>query len=257
MTEQQLTPVAKANIAKLLHESDLTTAATWPDRMRGAKDAPIFWTQHAATWHYADVPRDSNYANSPKNPQGDAVQAMQAFTAILKQQPIPAGPVEAGMQLYFNKLAPQNEKVQQFALRFLIHIVADLHQPLHFGYSADHGGNNSEVLWFGDKRNLHNVWDTLLISQSPRSENAYIQHLTEQLNQLSPTELQELADTDPEVWLREAQALLGKIYAWHNTSAILTDDYFVEFGPTVDQQLLKASVRTATILNALFADGGP
>jgi hypothetical protein len=55
---------------------------------------------------------------------------------------------------------------RQIALRFLIHLNSDLHQPLHVGRSEDQGGNKISVNWFDNKTNLHSVWDEKLIGSS-------------------------------------------------------------------------------------------
>ena len=58
---------------------------------------------------------------------------------------------------------------KQLALRFVVHLVGDLHQPLHVGKCCDKGGNDVKVTWFGKPTNLHAVWDLALVDDEQLS----------------------------------------------------------------------------------------
>ena len=60
---------------------------------------------------------------------------------------------------------------KRLALRFTIHIIGDLHQPLHAGRPGDRGGNNVKVTWFGEQTNLHSVWDSGMIDSRQLSHS--------------------------------------------------------------------------------------
>ena len=65
------------------------------------------------------------------------------------------------MQVLKSPDAPRNEK--RIALRFVAHLVGDIHQPLHAGFAEDRGGNSVDVRFNGRKMNLHSLWDTALV----------------------------------------------------------------------------------------------
>ena len=92
----------------------------------------------------ADTIEDGQtYEASKKSATGDAVRELRRFLKVLDGD------------------APKAKKVE--ALKWVVHLVGDLHQPLHVGRGADRGGNKIEVTWFGKPSNLHKVWDDGLI----------------------------------------------------------------------------------------------
>ena len=136
IADTQLSGLARAHIREILGPGEtLDDAANWPDEMRS--DPAIFWQRTASPWHYVTL-NGITYDHAP--PEGDALEALNHFRAVLQ-----------------DPKASLADK--QMALRFVIHIVGDLHQPLHVGKCCDKGGNNVKVTWFGKPTNLHAVWD--------------------------------------------------------------------------------------------------
>ena len=66
---------------------------------------------------------------------------------------------------------------KQIAIKFLVHIIGDLHQPFHVGNGKDRGGNNIRLKWFGESTRLHTVWDTHLINQQNLSYTEFADYL--------------------------------------------------------------------------------
>jgi len=99
---------------------------------------------HASPWHYVNIGDDETYETAQKNPEGDVVEAIQRLTGVLRD----------------SQATPQDKVV---AVKFLVHFVGDIHQPLHVGRHDDQGGNTIQVQWFGAPSNLHKVWDEQLI----------------------------------------------------------------------------------------------
>ena len=148
VAEAHLTEKAKIEIAKILSDPSLANASTWADEMRPNPDF-----QKYSTWHYANMPLDKRYSEHPQSKKGDIVQAIKLCKAKLR-----------------NPNVSKNEKA--FHLRFLVHLVGDIHQPLHVGRGEDRGGNEIKVKWFGKDTNLHRVWDSEMI-------NTYMMSYTE------------------------------------------------------------------------------
>ena len=151
IAEGHLTPAARETIASLLaldHQRSLDRISTWADD----------WSMlHRETkpWHYVDIPITApGYDRARDCATGDCVVAKtEEFLVRLKDR----------------NLAPQ-ERLQ--ALKFVVHFIGDLHQPLHAGENGDTGGNRVPVTYFGEtavygtaRLNLHSLWDTALIER--------------------------------------------------------------------------------------------
>jgi nuclease S1 len=156
LAERHLTPQAKAAIAELLESGEsLADCSTWADEHR--RELP-----KTAPWHYVDAPLDEPRhddrfaAGDPK--KGFIVPKIRELRVTLK-----------------DRSRPIQERRQ--ALRFLVHLVEDLHQPLHVGENHDRGGNDTQVRWFTRGSNMHRVWDTGIIDHAARGENGWLDDL--------------------------------------------------------------------------------
>ena len=116
-------------------------SATWPDAARNDERFAEF-----APYHYLTIYRDNR------------VSEKSALT-VLKKYP----------NILTDLKAPRESKM--LAIRYLIHVVGDIHQPLHIGNEFDRGGNFCQILWQKDparpgvSKNLHSVWDSTLVDQ--------------------------------------------------------------------------------------------
>jgi hypothetical protein len=254
IAEHHLTAASQAAVRELLDGDDLATASTWADEMRNATDNPEFWNRYASTWHYVNLPKGvSDYAAAPHdNDTGDAWQALEAFTAILSDQAVPAGPVRKGLELYFGDLTRDPHAVKAFALRFMVHILGDLQQPLHSGYADDSGGNKVQVTWFGRNTNLHTLWDTQLLENQDLSYLEHARRFENRIAHMPLSDIRQMEQSDPQVWITEARVLLERIYARHTENPALSYEYAAEFTPTVELQLERGGLRTANVLNSIF-----
>jgi hypothetical protein len=239
IAEARLTDAARAAITTLLEDEDLAGASTWADAMRAARDNPEFWSDYAANWHFVNIAPGEDYASSQKNPRGDAYAALQTFVAILVDEPVPAGPVRDGLELYFGKLDTRNIEVRRFALKFLVHILGDLQQPLHSGYASDRGGNSVALSWFGTATNLHSVWDTRLVEYADMSEQQLVRRFSNRIGRTPASDVHYMESAAPLAWIEESRSMLERIYAQHAESTELGRRYTARFVPTVDTQLVK------------------
>lgn len=140
LAEERIDGKTRAEIEQIIGKESLAEAATFADEER-SNPAP-FWQKEASPWHYVTVPAGQNYSDVGAPEEGDAFSALQKFTATLRD--------------------PNASKADKaVALRFVVHIVGDLHQPLHVGDGTDRGGNDLKVKFFGKSTNLHSVWDML------------------------------------------------------------------------------------------------
>ena len=134
-------------------------------------------------------------------------------------------------------------------LRLVIHIVGDLHQPLHVSPEGDAGGNDIKVQWFGQSSNLHRVWDEQLIEYQELSYTEYtaaINHTTSV--QRAKWQKQPISD-----WLIESYKISEALHdELKEPNPRLSYLYNFKHVQTLNDQLLKGGVRLAGVLNAIF-----
>ena len=134
-------------IEALLAGESLAQISTYPDEVRSD---PAF--DFARPFHFISIDVDEAFATLERNPDGDILDALERFEARLRHPgTTPADRVEA--------------------LAFLVHLVGNLHQPLHVGRRGDLGGNRVGVRWFDQTTTLHSVWDSRMIRRNCTSSS--------------------------------------------------------------------------------------
>jgi hypothetical protein len=222
IAERHLTPEAASAVRDLLGAEQLAYVTTWADEIRseprGAK---------AEAWHWVTIPDGQTYESTPKNPAGDVLEAIARIEKVLA-----------------NRTAPRLERTE--ALKWLSHLIGDLHQPLHVGREDDRGGNDVLVLWFGEPTNLHAVWDSKIIEHSQLS----FSELADLVDHATPEEVRSWEASQPGEWARESQEVRTASYAIGDRR--LSYGYIYNHWPTIQRRLLKAGVRLAGELNRLL-----
>jgi len=227
LAQPLLSPKAKAEIEKILGTETLAEASTWADEMRSSPEP--FWQSTASPYHYVTVPPGKTYADVGAPPEGDSVVALTKFAATLK-----------------DKAASREDKA--LALRFAVHIIGDLHQPLHVGNGSDKGGNEVQVTFFGQPTNLHAVWDSGLIDKRELSYTEFAAFLQ---RRIGPADVTAWSTPDPLVWIAESGALRDGVYP-ANGQAALSWKYAFQHRQTIDTRLMQGGVRIAAWLNAVY-----
>lgn len=230
IAEERISGKTRAEIALILGEESLAEASTWADEQR-SNPAP-FWQEEADPFHYVTVPAGKTYAETGVPAGGDALGALTRFVAIARDP-------EA------------SREDRALALRFIIHIVGNLHQPLHAGNGTDRGGNDMRPRWFGQETNLHTVWDTRMIEGKGLSYSEYAVWLGRKIGH---EETIAWWTADPAVWVAEGTALRDRIYpATDDAIPSLGYDYQFEHLPSAERRLQQGGVRLAAYLDQLFA----
>ena len=129
------------------------------------------------------------------------------------------------------------------ALKWLVHLVGDIHQPLHTGIPGDNGGNLVEVNWFNKKTNLHRVWDEDCIDNELLSFTEYADFL----NQLSSKRVKELQVDSIYQWIRESRSYLDLAYEIGDRN--LSYPYRAKILPVIEKRMLEGGIRLAGLLN--------
>ena len=222
VAEHFLTEKTKIEIKKILQDPSLANASTWADEMRSNPDFRKY-----NPWHYANMPLNITYANSKKSSKGDIVQAIKLSKSKLKDNDV-------------------SFEEKAFYLRYLVHLIGDIHQPLHVGRGEDRGGNDIKVKWFGDDSNLHRVWDTNMIDNYQMSYTELSSHL---LLSFSSENIELLSENE---WIDESQNKVKIIYSNVRNGDYLGYDYIYENFDIVKIQLFTAGYRLAGTLNEVF-----
>ena len=239
IAQSNLSPKARQEVRRLLRQGEtLESVATWADVIRNSRP-------ETKRWHYVDILLEHNnydpVRDCKRTPFGDCiVNALDESRAIL------ADP--ARLETFKLVLAnPQESRQARYeALKFLVHFIGDLHQPLHCADNHDRGGNDVKVTFFGKSSNLHKVWDTDIIARAGFTQTANrVAAMTDETVSLPGNSF---AD-----WTLEAHRLAVE-HAYKNlpVNQRLGQNYYQSNRPVVDRQLLKAGQRLAAILNEVF-----
>ena len=224
-----LTPAARKAVKKILGNESLAMASNWPDFIKSDNRY-----NYLSPWHYINLPdklqQDAFNHQLQKDTGTDAYTKLNFIISQLKDKNLP------------------HDK-QVFYLRLLVHIVGDVHQPMHVSREEDQGGNKIFVKWFNTPTNLHHVWDEDIVEYQKLSYTEYtnaIDHATAQ--QLNTWQHQPI-----NTWFFEsyniAQNLYGEI---KEDGQKLSYRYNFDHIDTVNQQLLKGGIRLAGLLNTIF-----
>jgi S1/P1 Nuclease len=137
------------------------------------------------------------------------------------------------------------------ALKFIVHLIGDLHQPLHCADNNDDYGNKVKVTFNGQHTNLHAVWDSYLIDYPKLSVSDYAEQLSNSKSAQNDYLYTRGTIND---WALESNSLAGRAYEFDRQTGNLDDDYYRDNRPIIDTQLLKGGIRLAKILNDIFQE---
>lgn len=231
----------RAEIEAILGHEGLPEASTWPDEQRSNPTA--FWQETASPFHYVTVPEGQTAEHFMHPPEGDAATALEEFTAVLRDDN-----------------ASQEDKA--LALRFIVHLVSDLHMPLHAGNGTDRGANDFIVNWFDTETNLHWVWDEGMILRQQLSYSEYADRLD---SRISPDDVIAWWDANPTTWIAESVELRDRVYpgtseefgmGTRESPAVLRYRYHWQWMPSVEHRLSQSGIRLAAYLDWVFREEG-
>lgn len=228
LAADQLTPQTRAQIAELLQgEADPTLPgiAAWADELRG-NDPDL--GKRSAKWHYVNMPENTcTYVAARDCPNGDCVvEAIRRQTAILA-----------------DRSRPRAERAQ--ALKFVVHFIGDVHQPLHAGLGRDRGGNDVQVNVEGKGGNLHSLWDRTLLASAGLDQAGYMARLS----RLPPLKTRQGQIED---WARESCEIVSAP-GFYPPRATIDPAYVKRWRPLAETRVRQAAYRLATMLNATLA----
>ena len=213
------------NIRKTLSGYSILYWSNWLDNASHT-DAYAY----TKTWHYKNIDAGETFENALLEPKGDIV-----------------GAIKMQIETLSDKTILQDQRAT--ALKMLVHLMGDLHQPMHMGRRADRGGNQFAVTYFNRKANLHGIWDSAILEDGHKwSHTEWADEIDVADKSFSTLTCQGTIDD----WARETHAIAERIYAETSQQENLSYDYVAKWTPIIEKQLLKGGLRLAFILNKLF-----
>ena len=228
IAENHMTETTIRAIETLLDGDRISEVGTWADEMRS--NPSEFWQKESPRWHYVNLNKISDFHPehySRSNKISDAYEAIRHGIDVLKD-------------------SSSSIDDKKFHLRFLMHLVGDIHQPLHVGRSEDRGGNAIKVKFFWKETNLHTIWDTKLIEQEQLSYSEFVDYIDTN----DKSTIEKYLDTRPADWVKASFHHAQDIYNVGNGD--FSYNYVYKSKPLLNESLLQAGIRLAGLLNEIF-----
>jgi len=224
IAEAYLCAEASVEIGHLGRGDDLAELGLWADRIRTLPP----W-EDSGPWHYLNIADEESFDDYRSPPEGDVLWAIAHFRSRLGDERLSA--------------ARRAE-----ALKFLVHFVVDLHQPLHVGRRADRGGTSTEVYLGEERLSLHRFWDTDAIREDELPATRYARAVMPSTALLASEQ-----DSSPaRQWAAESLGLRSVVYDFDPETRQLGDDYREAASAIVRRRLIQAGLRLADQLNEVL-----
>jgi len=226
-----LSAKTRTEIKKILGNEPIAMASNWADFV---KSDTAF--KYLDRWHYIDFEKNLGYDRVKQVLQKDTGEVKDAYGAIM---------------FLTRELKKKNLALdkKQMYLRLLIHIVGDVHQPLHVSPNGSNGGNDIKLQWFGQSSNLHRVWDSDLIEEQQLSYTEYSSYLYH----TTAAQRKTLQAEPVSKWLYDSYVIAEKLHIEiTENNPRLGYRYNYDHIQTLNEQLLKGGVHLAGLLNQIF-----
>ncbi len=225
----RISPLTRTRLQPYLGAKTMAEISTWGDEVRGQRP-------FTGPWHYVNIPiTDSIYRQSRHCPNQCIIKALEAQMRILE-----------------NRMTPRATRAE--ALKWVVHLVGDLHVPLHVGDRGDRGGNDLQVRYDRRRLSLHSFWDGPVLQSMGLSENAMVSRIEQRLRSRSDTTA--IASGTIERWAMETHRVARDVaYRRLASNLVIDDAYLAAAHPAAEELLLRAGVRLAELLDRAFQDG--
>lgn len=228
IAENHLTQKAKLAVTHLLGTETIPLVSTYSDEVRSIKEF-----SYTAPWHYVNPPQGLNYdqfvnyLKTDKNPN--------IYNALLKME-----------QQLKDPQSSKEDKV--FALKFIIHLVGDLHQPFHVGKGEDQGGNKIKVKFRNRETNMHALWDSGLIEYNGFT----FTEMATAFDNVDKSTIKKWQAEPVTLWLFESYQIATKLYAEVENEDELNYLYYPQHSEIYKERMQKAGIRLAGFLNDIY-----
>ncbi len=228
IAENHINKKAKLAVQDLLGSESLAMVSTYPDEIRSYQQYA-----YTAPWHYVNVAHGLTYEQFKAQLIGmdkpNIYKAILNCTSDLK-----------------NAAKTKEERV--FALKFLVHLIGDLHQPMHTGRSEDSGGNGIKVKLMRRDQNLHGLWDSALIDYAGLSYT----ELAKTCDVISKEEAKAWQKDEVAKWAFESYEMSQQLYAEAEKDPNFNYDYYPKHADFIKKRLAQAGIRLAGVLNEIY-----
>ncbi len=230
IAENHLSKKARNAIQEILGTESPGLVSNWADFIKSDTSY-----NYLNPWHYINLKKGLDYEEFKtllvKDTSTDAYTKLSFLVSELKRPTL-------------------DRKKKLMYLKLLIHIVGDVHQPMHVSRAEDQGGNRIKVIWFNDSTNLHSVWDDKLLELQKLSYTEY----AISLDHTSPKERKEWQEQPITSWFYESYTIAGQLYnEITQPNQRLSYRYNYDHVEIMNRQLLKAGIRLAGLLNDIFS----
>jgi hypothetical protein len=216
-----LSDSTRSKVLSILGDTSPEDAAFWMDKVRGDKEY-----DYMKPWHYINIPKGSVYKPSTEQ---NIVNVLIRETMEIRRRDISA-------------------KERKTHLMILMHLVGDLHQPLHVGYGEDKGGNTVQVDYRGVNMNLHSIWDSKLIHDNNINDGV----ITIIADNVAPELRASWVKGDIISWMEQVRTNLGSVYDFRDNK--IGDEYIEKSRSLIQISLLFAGLRLASLLENTLSD---
>lgn len=225
IAERHLSKSARKQVSRILDGKSIVYWSTWMDNASHQNEYA-----YTKTWHYLNVDADETYGEAIQNQNGDVLTAINSQVEALKSESL-------------------NHEARAVALQMLVHLVGDLHCPMHTGHKSDAGGNKWQVQFFNNGTNLHSIWDSGLVE---RAHDWSYTEWTDQIDRVDRKRAASIVEGTPYDWGEETCGIATKVYEEIPVGSKLSYDEVAYWTPVIEEQFLKGGLRLAKILNDIF-----
>ncbi|WP_184549856.1 S1/P1 nuclease [Mucilaginibacter sp. FT3.2] len=228
IAEKHLSANTSKVVAYYLKGESMTDASSWADEIRGDQKY-----RKTFSWHFLNLPlglsRDQ-FVEAVGKQDKDNI-----YTAILK--------AEANLKDQGLTTDQKNE-----ALKFLIHLVGDAHQPMHVSRAEDKGGNDIQVRYDNNGTNLHSLWDSKMIDH----EGLNNVEMAQKYDWANVAQIKKWQNDSPMQWLWESYQISSELYADIKPGETIDEDYYKKSIAVIHLRIEQAGIRLAGELNKLL-----
>ena len=210
------------NVNGYLNGMSWEDAACWMDESSTDK-----FQLSMKPWQYAFIEVNKTYA---KTQEEDLVNKLEYCLRMLELKSL------------------QSNETMNETLKILFHLIGDIHQPLHCGYTQDAGGKNTTCIYFGKPYTLNQIWEDQLIEDKGIDIWSCTKMLTS--TSFSLKRRTDLEKIDVKFWLSDTRIALAEVYKYQNNK--LDQTYIDNSAMVAERQLLKAGLRLAKVLRSIF-----
>jgi hypothetical protein len=233
IAEIHLIPQAKAAVRELIGDTTLADVSTWADEVRGQ---PAY--RSTGPWHYINLPLGLSRTDFETTVKGMTQE--NVYSALQQQE-----------RILGSTASTRTQKVE--ALKYIVHFVGDLHQPMHVSREEDKGGNTIQLNYDGNGTNLHALWDSKLIDH----QGLTYEQMAAKYDHATPAEIKQWQNEPVMEWIWESYQASSKLYAEVDAmkSRSIDDSYYDAHIAIVQDRIEKAGIRLAGVLNDIFKNG--